>query len=273
MLDRTNHQRLAAQFTDRLATAIPAASRTVTTTDNNPPGALFHARDALDELAKFLKDNPVVDGEAQARTGAAVKERTLVALKAARDERETKTRPLRDQLNAIFADYDLVKDKGPLESSYNVLRKRLSDYANRIEAERATEAERLRQAALEQERIAREAEAAEQEAIENASQGECTDVAGAIQEADAAFTDYRKADRQAAIAERQVPLRFGSVMGGRTQAMRTVEVLTVTDAIAAIKVLGLTDKIRDAILSSARDFRKEFEELPAGITATFERSL
>ena len=45
------------------------------------------------------------------------------------------------------------------------------------------------------------------------------------------------------------------------------------DVAKAIKVMGLTPKITEAILSSARDYRKEFEELPAGINATFERSL
>ena len=55
--------------------------------------------------------------------------------------------------------------------------------------------------------------------------------------------------------------------------MRTVEVLAIENAELAIRAMGLTDKIRDAILSSARDYRREHEELPAGINATFERSL
>ncbi len=62
-------------------------------------------------------------------------------------------------------------------------------------------------------------------------------------------------------------------MGNRALAPRTVEVLTVTDAAAAIKEMGLTAKISDALCSSARDYRKEFGELPAGISAGSKRSV
>ena len=55
--------------------------------------------------------------------------------------------------------------------------------------------------------------------------------------------------------------------------MRTVEVLVIDDVAKAIKILGLTDKIRDAVLSSARDFRKNFDELPDGVRSTWERQL
>jgi hypothetical protein len=247
--------------------------RVITRTDNNPPDALHYANDALAELSAWLKDNPVVEAQPQAKAGAALKERTLTALNEARAERETKTRPFRDKLNAIFAAYELVKDKGTLETAYGVLRKRLTNYANMVEAARIVEVERLRKEAEEKERLAREAEAAEQDAIACADVGECTDVGGAIEQADQAFSDFRRADKTAAIAERNVPVRFGSVLGGKSIGMRTVEVLVVEDEVAAILVLGLTDKIRDAILSSARDFKKEFGELPAGVKATFERQM
>jgi len=55
------------------------------------------------------------------------------------------------------------------------------------------------------------------------------DVGGAIEHADATFSDFRRADKQAAIAAKNVPLRFSSVMGGKTQSMRTVEVLVIDD--------------------------------------------
>ena len=271
MLDRTNHNRLYAQRFEPIAD-VPATDRVVSRNDNNPAQALDYAKDALDELSKWLKDNPVVQDQAQLKAGTALKERTLLAMNEARSERETKTRPIRDTLNAIFATYELVKDKGILERAYTELRKRLTDYGNAIEAARIAEAERLRKEAEERERIARIAEAAEREAIDDAEQGAESDVGGAIAQADAAFTDYRRADKQAAIAERNVPLRVGSVLGGRSQSMRTVEVLAIDNVELAIKVLGLTEKIRDAIISSARDFRKEFDELPAGIKATYERS-
>jgi len=253
---------------------IPAGNRMVSRTDNQPaPTALDHAADALSELAAWLKDHPVIQALPEAKAGVGLKERTLVALNAARDERQAKTQPLRDQLNEIFATYDLVKDKGTLERGYNELRKRLTAFATSQEEARIAEATRLRNEAAERERIAREAEAAEQEALANAEQGECTDVGAAIAQADQTFTEYRAADKQAAIAERNVPLRFGSVLGGKSISMRTTEMLAIENVEMAIKAIGLTDKIKDAILSSARDFRKEFGELPVGITATFERSL
>lgn len=252
---------------------IPAGNRMVAQTDNCPPSALDYAADALTELANWLKDYPIIQKLGDAKLGVALKERTLIALNAAREERQAKTQPLRDQLNEIFAEYDLVKDKGTLERGYNELRKRLTAFATMQEAARIAEAERLRQEAAEAERLAREAEAAEQEAIANATEGECTDVGAAIQQADTTFSDFRRADKQAAIAERNVPLRFGSAIGGKSVSMRTTEKLVIENVELAIKAIGLTDKIAEAILSSARDFRKEFNELPAGIAATFERSM
>lgn len=275
LLDRTNHNRFAADLTRRLTPApepVPATDRTVTRNDNRPPEAIDHARDALSELSAWLRDNPVIEGQAQLKAGTALKERTLVALNEARAERETKTKPWREKLNAIFAAYELVKDKGTLERAYSELRKRLTNFANEVEARRIAEANRLRHEAEERARIAREAELAEQDAIACADVGECTDVAGAIEQADSTFSAFQRADRQAAIAEKNVPLRTGSVLGGRSISMRTTEKLVIENVELAISVIGLTEKITEAILSSARDFRKERNELPPGITATFERS-
>lgn len=246
---------------------------------NNPPSVIDRAKEAFDELAAWLKEHPVIENADDAKQGAAYVERTRVALQEARDERDGKTRPHLDALETIRTAYELVRDKtktnegGPLQRAFTALKKRLTDYANAVEAARIAEAERLRKEAEAKEAAARAAEAAEQEAIADAEVGVETDVGGAIEQADAAFTDYRRADKQAAIAERNVPVRFHSVMGGRTQSMRTTEVLHVVDPAKAISVMGMTDKIKDAILSSARDFRKEFGELPSGIEASFERSL
>jgi hypothetical protein len=240
---------------------------------NNPPDRLAFAVEAYGELSAWLKTTPAITTQAEAQAGAAVNERTLVALNEARAERETKTRPFRDRLNAIFDAYALVKDKGTLETARAELRKRLTKYANDLEAKRLAEVERLRAEAEEKERLAREAEAAEREAIDDAEQGVESDVGEAILEADQAFTDYRRADKQVAIAAKNVPVRFASVLGGKSRGMRTVEVLTVENFEQAIRIMGLTPKITEAILGSARDYKKEFGEYPAGINATFERSL
>jgi len=249
----------------------PAADRTVARTDNNPPGPLASAKEAMAELAGFLKEHPVIQSAVEAKEGGAFVERSRIAIDALEKERDGKVRPLNTQVYKINADYKLVRE--PLERAAKLLRARLTDYARAEEEKRIAEAERLRREAEEKAHMAREAERAEQDAIACADVGECTDVAAAIEEADLAFADYRKADRKAAIAERDVPVRIGSVMGNRAMAMRTIEVLTVADAAAAITAIGLTDKIRDAILSSARDFRKAHGELPRGVTADFKRSL
>ena len=246
---------------------------------NNPPGTIGRAKEAFDELAAWLKEHPVIESAEDAKAGAAYVERSRIALQEARDERDGKTRPHLDALETIRSAYDLVRDKtktnegGPLQRAFTALKKRLTDYANAVEAARIAEAERLRKEAEEKEAAARAAEAAEQEAIADSELGVETDVGGAIEQADAAFTDYRRADKNAAIAEKNVPVRFHSVMGGRTQSMRTTEKLVIEDAFAALTVLGVTPEIEEAILKSSRAFRQEFGELPNGITATFTRSL
>ncbi|XUM21016.1 hypothetical protein ACRAVF_27010 [Bradyrhizobium oligotrophicum S58] len=293
-VERCDHNRFAAQLVQRISqpVIVPAADRAVTITHNYPvePVAetvtaeeivpvLDQARAVFDELGVFLQDAPVIQDEATAKRGAAFLERARLALQEARDERTRRTQPLMDRLTAIRNAFDLVRDKtktnegGPLERAYNALRKRLTDYAAKVEAARIAEAERLMREAQAAEAAARAAEAAEQEAIADAEVGVVTDVAAAIDVADQTFADFKRADRLATRAAREVPVRFGSVTGGRAQTMRTIEVLTVSDVALAIKAMGLTPKITEALLSSARDYRKAYGELPPGIAASHERSL
>lgn len=238
---------------------------------NQPPGPIESAKEAFAELATFLKENPVIQSPADAKQGGGFVERTRVALAEMEAARTGEVAPLNKQLTTINSAYRAVRE--PLESALRQLRARLTTYANAVEAARIAEANRLRAEAEAKEAEARAAEAAEQDAIACADVGECSDVGGAIAQADAAFKDFARADRTAAVAERNVPVRIGSVMGNRSLSMRTVEVLVIEDAAKAIAAMGLTDKIRDAILSSARDFRKAHNELPPGIAATFERQM
>lgn len=238
---------------------------------NKPPSTIESAREAFSELGVWMREHPVIGSNPEAKQGAAYVERTRIALSEMENERKIKVDPLNKQLSEINGVYRETRD--PLETLLKTLRKRLSDFANAVEAARIAEANRLRQEAEERERLARAAEAAEQEAIDDAEQGVESDIGAAVQEADQTFADYRRADKTAAIAERNVPVRLASVMGGRALTMRTVEKLVIEDAFAAIKSLGLTPDIQEAILKSARAFRKEFEELPAGVIATFERSI
>ena len=239
--------------------------------NNNPSGPIDSAKEAMTELSAFLKEHPVIQSHDDAKAGGAYVERTRIALGEMKTERTAKVAPLNRKLAAINDAYRTVRE--PLEKVLKELRRRLTDYTTAIEAARIAEANRLAAERAEAERIAREAEKREQDAIAAVDVGECADAGTAIQEADAAFSDFEKAARAAAIAERGVPVRLGSVMGGRSLSMRTTEALKVEDACAAIKAMGLTSKIEEAILSSARDFRKAHDELPNGVSSTYERSM
>jgi hypothetical protein len=266
--DRTDHNRLAEQTNGRLAMG-----------GNNPPGPLDFAKEAIAELSGYVQDNPVVATFDEAKIAAAWVERTRISLVAARDERDTKTAPLTEQVKAIRAEYEIVREKtdknpgGVLTRLYETVKARLSAYNNAVEAARLREAQRLREEAERQEREAREAEAREQEAILNAEQGELTDVGGAILDADQAFKGFQKADRAAATAERNVPVRIASVMGGKSLSMRTTEVFIVEDACAAITIMGLSEDTRKQIIKDAKRFREATGELPDGVKSTYERSL
>lgn len=261
---------------------VPAVDRQVQRTDNQAPSELERATEAYAELAAYLRENPVIQNEKEEKLAADWKVRTSRTLEETRAERDGKIKPHSEAVAAIRTDYAIVQDKsktnagGPLQRAYDVLKKRITDRAERVEAARAAEAERLRLEAEEKERIAREAEAKEQDAIACADVGELTDVGAAIEEADQAFGDYARANRAAAVAERNVPLRIHSSMGGRAVTMRTTTTLSVEseeDACKAINAMGLTPDVAEAICTAARKYHKAHNEYPPGITITKSRSL
>jgi hypothetical protein len=238
---------------------------------NKAPGPIEQAKEALTELNAFLTENPVIEQHDQARQAGGWIERTRISLKALEDEQKDKASPLRTKLDAIYASYRVVRE--PLEKVLLELRRRVTAYTTAEEQRRAIEAAKAREEA---ERVAAEAQAAidaANNAMAAADVGECIDAGAAIADATYLMTQANKAERTAVRVERATTVRIGSVMGGRALAARTVEVLVIADAAKAIKVMGLTDKIRDAILSSARDFRKAYEELPEGIIAEQQRSV
>jgi hypothetical protein len=161
----------------------------------------------------------------------------------------------------------------PLERGLDDLKRRLTAYVVAEEQARAAEAAALRAQAEAAERAAREAEAREADAIAAVDTGVCEDVGNAIVEAEDAFADYQKAERVAATAERNVQVRLHSRFGDRARTLRSTEVLSVSDAAAAIGVLGVTEKISEAIVSEARAWRKAHGALPPGIAVQFVRSM
>jgi hypothetical protein len=237
---------------------------------NNPPGPIDSAKETMDTLSRWLGQHPAIENDTAARAAKAEADRAKAALDDMERERDGLVRPLNTQVAEINGRYKPVRTA--LERLADELRKRLGAYARALEIERVRQAEAARQAAEEAERLAREAEAREREVFDDAEHGVVVDLAEAATAADTAFAAFQKADRTAARAERDSHIR---ITGGTGKAMglRDREILTVTDWQAAITELGLTDNIRDAILTAARAYRKAFHELPEGITASYERGL
>lgn len=239
---------------------------------NNPPGPIDYAKEAVSQLNGFLAENPVIETPETAKQAGGYVERTSSVLAEMEDARTLVTRPLNAKLSEINDLYRTAKK--PLEKLLNELRFRLTDFAGREEAKRIAQAEALRREAELVEMEARVAERREGEAIEAVRSGVCdVNLADAMGEATQAFADYSRADRIAQRAERGVPVRIASQMGGRALSMRSKEVLILDDAAAAVGAMGLTEKISEAILSSARDYRKTHKELPAGVRAETERTI
>jgi hypothetical protein len=243
--------------------------------DNQPPSPIDYAREAMADLANFLTDNPVIQTPEQAKEGSLFVERSRKTIQDLEDARKAETGPLNESVKAINERYKLVRS--PLDGVLSELRERLTNYTARLEATRIREAEEARKRAEALEMEARRAEEAEREAKQNATLGEITDVAAAIIAADQTFSDYANADRAAQIAESQTHVRLSSQLGGKALSLREKETLILYDAIEAVKyiegAMGAPDKLRDAILSAARDFRKRYGRLPAGVKAEYTRSI
>jgi hypothetical protein len=226
---------------------------------------------ALQALSAFLRDTPVIRDAAEARLANEHCDSIQRTIKDIEAERKSLVEPLKTQAKSIDEQYRVIRQ--PLEHALDTLKERLTQYVIIETRKREDEARRLREEAEAKERAAREAERLEKEAQANAEVGECTDVGEAIAAADAAFNAFTDAERAAAIAERDSQVRLRSMYGGRARTLRTSEVLHVVDASAALTAMGVTESIRDAILTSARAYRKLHGRLPAGISREEIRSL
>ena len=237
---------------------------------NNPPSAIEMGQEALADINLFLTENPVIEQD-RVKAATLFAERTRKTIADIEDARKAETGPLNEKVKTINERYGFARK--PLESLYNELRFRLTDFAGREEARRQREADeaKLRAEALEME--ARRAEELERELKANATQGEIVDLAAAVVAADQAFNAMQKGEREAAIAERDTHVRLPSQLGGKALSMRAREVLTVDNALKAISEIGSNEKINEAILVAAREYRRTYGRLPAGISATTTRSI
>jgi vacuolar-type H+-ATPase subunit I/STV1 len=246
--------------------------------DNNGPDLIDFSRETMADLSSWMAEHPIIDGEDVAREAKKLLDRAKSCAGDIEAERDKLVRPLNEQITEINARYKSVhntdsKRPGILDKVVSELKARLAVFLKAEEDRRAAEAEAKRLAAEEAERIAREAEAREREAIENAKAGELgVDVTQVVIEADSRFAEFKKADREAARADRDSHVRIGGGWG-RSASLRNKETLVLENYNKAITAIGPHPKIEEAILSAAREYRKTHDKLPAGVTAVFERQL
>jgi len=237
--------------------------------DNLPPSQIEFSRETVDALSAWMKDNPVITGEEQAREAKLLIDRADSCSKDMDAERTALVKPLNDQVSEINGRYK--EPKGLLSRVLIELRSRVNAFILREEEKRKAIAEEARRKAAEAERIAREAEEAEQRAKEEAKAGVLDlEIADFTANADHAFEYAKQAAREAQLATKAENVKIG---GGfrRAVALRTRESLIIDDMHLALDALGLTDDIREAFLTSARKYRTHFGELPDGISSIKER--
>lgn len=244
---------------------------------NHPPGPIEHAQSVIDDINAWLSDHPTIETEEDAREAKPFLDRAKASLEEVEAERDGKVRPLNETVDAINAKYKALhnvdkKKPGLFDKIVVELKARVAAFMIKEEQRREREAEIARVAQEEAERIAREAEAKEAETLANAKAGEVVDVAEVTQQADQAFSEFERASRFADRAERDTRVKIG---GGfdRSASLRNVETLHLDSYGLALKAIGPNDKVRDAILSAARDYRKLHGALPPGVSATTERKL
>jgi hypothetical protein len=232
---------------------------------NNPPSAIDFAKESSTALSDWIETDD------DARAAKQLVDRAKSSLESMETERDGQVRPLNTQVREINDRYR--QPRTLLEKVRNTLVDRLTAYAKRLEQERLRKAEEARRGAEAAAQAAMDAERREQEAREEAEQGVCdVDVAEAAAETDQAVAALGKAARAVVRAERDTKVRVGGGFG-RVMTLRDKEILTVTDWQAAIKEIGLTDRIAEAIITEAREFRNSMGDLPSGISQTFERTL
>lgn len=236
---------------------------------NNPPDMTVTLSEVVASLSDWMADHPIISTENEARDAKVLIDRAKLGLKDLDDERDRKVRPLNNQVAEINAHYRPARTL--TEKVLNEALRRVTDFIAREEAKRIRIAEEARKAAEAAEKAAREAEQRERDALADAKDGAVVHVADASAEADAAFAEYQRAERQAALADRDAKVKIG---GGftRSLSLKNKETLVVRDAISAIKAIGSTPDIEAAIIKCARSFRSLHGELPNGVESIMERS-
>lgn len=243
--------------------------------DNKPPDMVATVQETMKAVSDWLAEHPVIEGFDDAKEAKVMLDRGKLAIKDMEDERTFRVSPLNRQVSDINDYYRAPREQ--LTRVLQFMNVRLTEYISREEKKRAIEAEKARLKLEEAERIAREAEEKERKAKEEAEQGVLgVDIRDKVVEADKAFSDYEKAQRAAALAEKETHVK---VAGGFTRAigLRTETILEVTDAVKAVRAItkqgGISAAINEAIIKTAKAYKVLTGEYPPGVKAKIERKV
>ncbi len=227
------------------------------------------AREAYPLLSNFLKEAPVIERDDDAKRAANLIEQGRRTLGEMEDERKALVGPLNQEVKTINETYRVPRES--TERIVDEIKARLKVYADDEEEKRLQAAAAAHAAAVEAEQTARAAEQLETDAKAEAAEGVLdVNVAAAIVHADKSFATFEKTARAAVRAERAIPVRLAGGFN-RAVSMRKTETLVVTDFQAALADIGVTEDMKEVMLTAARAFRKLHKRLPAGIEATTDR--
>lgn len=233
---------------------------------NNPPSMIEAAGETTKDISDWMAENPVIQSEESAREAKVFIDRGKLCLKDLDDERDGKVRPLNEQVKEINASYKPARET--LTTLVGLLGIRVVKFMRDERERREKIAQEAARVAAEAEQRAREAERVEQENIASANSGELgVYLAASTEAANQAFRDFEVALRQALIAEKETHVKIG---GGFTRALglKKKESLSVTNGELALRSVGLTDEIAEAICKAARAYRKLHGTLPDGVEST-----
>jgi hypothetical protein len=237
---------------------------------NQPPDMTQTATDTMGDISAFLSENPLIDA-AHAREAKLFIDRGKLAIQDLEAERELQVKPLNQQVQQINDHYRSPREL--LKKVLNEIQGRLSSFLRAEEIKREAIAAEARRIAEVAEQAAREAERIERERLADAAVGEAgIDVAALTVEADTKFKEMEKAQRQAAIAERDAKIKIGGGFG-RALGLKTKEELKVVDAIKAVTAMSDNEGIHEAIIKAARSYRSLRNRLPPGVISETERKV
>lgn len=259
--------------------SMAAINERATIGGNNPPGPIDAGMDTACAVSAWLAEHPVIETEDHARDAKLLLDRAKSSAGEVEDARKRETKPLNDQLDEINARHKYIhntdkKNPGILDKTVARLNERVTDYLARREAARIKAAEEARKVAEAKIEAARLAAAAQNEAIENARAGELgVDVTQEVVKADRAVKDAHLAERVAQRAEREADNT--KLAGGwhNSIGLKDKETLVLESYGKAITAIGPHPKIEAAILSAAREYRKERGQLPEGVTSKITRAI